>query len=316
MIGYNRGVTTDADRRADGPAAHGHDHGWVLPILVPMAFVVLILAADALEGPKTAYVGVLTAVPMLAAVFGTPRQTALVALLTWLSAYGFGLVASDGNAPAQTVRLVIIALVSVLAVLAARQRCKQEDSLVEAERERALVEQVRREASTDLLTGLQNRRGLTAALEDAQHDGVWTIASIDCDGLKTINDGLGHHAGDEYLQTTALRLSRALATSDHLGRWGGDEFLVVLPVGPERALPVLRRVHHQVSRDAVQTSSGRVDLRLTIGAAAWRPGQQFEQALRDADHAMYEGKRAGGHVVVVLGVDDSAGGAAASTAQS
>lgn len=282
----------------------GHSHGWVLPILVPMLFVVVILAADALEGPKTAYVGVLTAVPMLAAVFGTPRQTAMVALLTWLSAYGFGLVASDGNAPAQTVRLVIIALVSVLAVLAAHQRCKQEDALVEAERERSLVDQVRREASTDLLTGLRNRRGLTSVVEDEARDGVWTIASIDCDGLKAINDGLGHAVGDEYLQTVALRLSRALGTQDHIGRWGGDEFLAVLPLPPERALTVLRRVHHQVTRDPVQTSSGQVDLRATFGAAPWRPGQQFEHALRDADHALYEGKRGGGDVVVVLGADD------------
>lgn len=294
-------------------ARPGHAHGWVLPVLVPMLFVVVVLTADAIEGPKTAYVGVLTAVPMLAAVFGTARQTAMVAVLTWLSAYGFGLVASDGNAPAQTVRLVIIALVSVLAVLAAHQRCKQEDALVEAERERSLVDRVRREASTDLLTGLQNRRGLSAALEDEERDEVWTIAAFDCDGLKAINDSLGHAIGDEYLQTAALRLSRALGTQDHLGRWGGDEFLAVLPLAPERALPVLRRVHHQVSRDPVQTSSGQVDLRATIGAAPWRPDQQFEHALRDADHALYQGKRSGGNVVVVLGAgDDPAAPGAAS----
>lgn len=302
-------MTADIDALHDDQteqARPSHAHGWVLPVLVPMLLVAVILVADSLEGPKTAYVGVLTAVPMLAAVFGTPRQTALVALLTWLAAYGFGLAASDGNAPAQTVRLVIIALVSVLAVLAAQQRCKQEDALIVAERERALVEQVRREASTDVLTGLRNRRGLVAGLEGADREGVWTIASVDCDGLKTINDAHGHHVGDEYLQTVALRLSRAIGTGDYIGRWGGDEFLVALPMEPESAITVLRRVHHQVSRDPVQTSSGHVSLCLTIGAAAWRPDQQFEQSLRDADHAMYEGKRAGGNVVVVMGVDEPA----------
>ena len=64
-----------------------------------MTLVVLFLAADAAEGPKTAYVGVLAAVPMLAAVFATPHALA-VAVVTWLPAFGFGHLASDGNVAA------------------------------------------------------------------------------------------------------------------------------------------------------------------------------------------------------------------------
>ena len=82
---------------------------WLLGVVLPLALVVIILTADYLEGPKTAYVGVLAAVPMLSAVFARPLVTLAVGVITWLAALGFGLAASDGNVPAQRVRLVIIA---------------------------------------------------------------------------------------------------------------------------------------------------------------------------------------------------------------
>lgn len=284
------------------------DHGWLLPVVLPLLLVVLILVADALEGPKTAYVGVLTALPMLAAVFGTPRQVALVGGLTWLAALGFGYLASDGNVTAQRVRLGFIAVSAVIAVLAAAHRSRQEALLLEAEREHALVEQAQREASTDVLTGLLNRRGITAALEGAQRSGTWTLATLDCDEFKAVNDALGHLAGDEYLEALALRLTRALGPRDLVGRWGGDELLLALPLPPEEAEQVLRRVHEQVVREPVSTQAGTTALRITVGAAAWSCDEPFERALRRADEALYDGKAAGGACVVMQSPAGSGGG--------
>jgi diguanylate cyclase (GGDEF)-like protein len=282
--------------------AHGRpirDHGWLLPVVLPLLLVVVILVADALESPKTAYVGVLTAVPMLSAVFGSPRQVAAVGALTWVAAFGFGRLASDGNVTAQTVRLGFIAAAAVIAVLASVQRARQEALLVEAEREHAVMEQVRREATTDVLTGLLNRRGISQALTDTRRDGPWTLATVDCDAFKQVNDELGHPAGDEYLQTLARRLTRALGPDDLIGRWGGDELLLALPLPPEEGAAVLRRIHEQVVREPVTTASGQAPLRITIGAAEWGIDQTYDHALRHADAALYQGKGSGGSCVVL-----------------
>lgn len=284
----------------------------ILPVGLPVLLVVLILVADALEGPKTAYVGVLAVVPMFSAIFGTARQVALVALVAWLAGLGFGLVASDGNVPAQQVRLVIIALSGAAAVLAARHRVSEEERLRKAERDAARAAQMRLQADTDMLTGALNRRGVLRRLgveEDDDPDAPvsarprrtvpWTVALVDLDAFKLVNDRHGHATGDELLRTVSRRLDRAVAESDTVGRWGGDEFILVLTVAPERAEPVLRRVQDTITRLPIETSSGRVPAELSIGAAAWAVEEPFDDVLSRADHALYEGKEAGGGRLII-----------------
>jgi len=265
---------------------------WALPVAMPIALIALILTADAIESPKTAYVGVLAVVPMLAAVFGSARQTALVGVVAWLSAFTFGMLASDGNVMAQQVRLVIIALSCVGAVFAAQHRVRREAALAEAERSRALVEQMQHDATTDLLTGALNRRGLLAAIEAHEHSTPVTIAIADCDNFKQVNDSLGHLMGDEYLKAAAHRLSRAVGQQDVMGRWGGDEFLIMLPLPLAEANRVLTRIREQVMGEPLPASPW-VMLSLSFGAAQWYPGEPLDSALLRADQAMYEGKHTG-----------------------
>jgi diguanylate cyclase (GGDEF)-like protein len=283
---------------------------WLLPVALPVLLVALILAADAVEGPKTAYVGVLAVVPMFSAVFGTPKQVAAVAVVSWLAGLAFGLVASDGNVPAQRVRLVIIALSGLAAVLAARHRLSEEVRLRDAEREAARVAQMREQADTDLLTSALNRRGVLRSLGLADIDDVqpvarpsrsspWTVALVDLDAFKLVNDRHGHVAGDEFLRAVSRRLDRAVAESDLVGRWGGDEFILVLTVAPDRAEPVLRRVQDTVTRMPIETSDGQVPAEVSIGAAAWGVDEAFDSVLRRSDHALYEGKQAGGGRLVI-----------------
>ncbi len=98
----------------------------------------------------------------------------------------------------------------------------------------------RKDAVTDDLTGLGNRRHLLARLDrsiaDAEHDeDELALLLIDLDGFKELNDTLGHHAGDEVLRQIGPRLSEALRARDTLARLGGDEFAVVLHPGDEAA---------------------------------------------------------------------------------
>lgn len=95
------------------------------------------------------------------------------------------------------------------------------------------------------------------------------------------------------------RLDRAVAESDIVGRWGGDEFILVLTVSPDRAEPVLRRVQDTITRMPIETTHAQVPAELSIGAAAWAVDEAFDDVLRRADHALYEGKAAGGGRLVI-----------------
>lgn len=271
---------------------------WGLGLLMPIALIVLILGADATEGPKTAYVGVLAVVPMLAAVFATPRMTLAVAVITWLSAFGFGQLASDGNVAAQQVRLVIIALAGAAAVGAAYLRQRRERALVTALREAAAAETLREQAETDQLTGLSNRHGLINRIDSEPDAAVRTVAVVDCDGLKSVNDTLGHLAGDIYLQAIAGRLQGSLAKADLIARWGGDEFLVVQRLDLERAMHSLNRMHRAIDASPISVDGTMVDASVSIGVAVWLPDMSFDDALAAADRALYEAKDQGRNQIV------------------
>lgn len=270
-----------------------------LPTALPFLVIAVILTADVIEGPKTAFVGLLATVPMLAAVFGSPVITGLTALTTLASAFVFGLIAADGNVPAQTVRLIAISLFSVIAVLAARQRVIREQVLLSAQKEAALAETMRVRARTDDLTGILNRRGAEEALEGRPVGVVWTVAIADCDDFKGINDSYGHLVGDEYLRAIAQRLRASLPEKDVLARWGGDEFLLAVALPQETATRVFDRVHHHVTGTPIQTSAGPMQAKLTLGYAEWAPEESAEKVVRRADRAMYSGKAQGANRIVV-----------------
>jgi len=267
--------------------------------VLPVLLIALILGADYIESPKTAYVGVLAVVPMLSAVFATPRITALVAVITWLSAFGFGQLASDGNVAAQRVRLIIIALAGLAAVGASILRVRRERALMAALQEAATAGQLRAQAETDQLTGLTNRHGLTTRVSAADPTILRTVALIDCDGLKDINDRQGHLAGDEYLKAIAGRLAGSLPKDDLVARWGGDEFLVVQRLDAQSAMPALERMHERICGTPLGINGTMTPASVSIGVAEWRPGMTFDEALQAADTAMYAAKAAGRNRIII-----------------
>lgn len=276
-----------ASERSASPTA-----SWTLSVVVPVIFILLILGADYREGPKTAYVGVLTAVPFFAAVFGTPVMTAITAVITWLSGFWFGLLAADGNVPAQTVRLGIIAVAGVIAVVASYVRQRREMQFQQAQRAADEAEFLRLQASHDDLTGLLNRRGAYERLAAADiQDG--TVVVIDCDDFKEVNDSHGHLVGDEFLKGLAGRLSGAVAHDDVIARWGGDEFLIIVRGPFEEGSEVAARVVREVSARPMATAAGLIPVSLSAGAAPLSSSEALDQALGAADRAMYSAKASG-----------------------
>ena len=159
-----------------------------------------------------------------------------------------------------------------------------------------LVAHVRVQSQLDPLCGCLNRRGIQEGLVGelkniARTRQALSIALIDIDAFKSINDTRGHAAGDEVLREVAATASARLRTRDHFGRYGGDEFLVVLPhTSGENALNAAGRIHWAVKEFF---SGDDQPVTLSIGVTEAMPGESFAPLMERADKALYEAKRAG-----------------------
>lgn len=154
-------------------------------------------------------------------------------------------------------------------------------------------------AYSDSLTGLPNRARLLARLADLlDTPGPGSVAAlfVDLDRFKTVNDSLGHDAGDALLVAAAARLSACLRPADLIARLGGDEFVILLEnvAGAEQAARAAERVLAAFSQP-VPVGDASVAVSVSIGIALAAPGLDSEPAdlIRDADVAMYAAKRAG-----------------------
>lgn len=166
---------------------------------------------------------------------------------------------------------------------------------------RELEDRLTHQAFHDALTGLPNRALLTDrvghALERAKRSGA-TVALLflDLDDFKTVNDSLGHLAGDELLVHVAERLRQHLRASDTPARIGGDEFALLLgdARGVEGAGGVAERLLGELAKP-IAVGQTDVLVRASIGIVVARPGQTAGELLRNADIAMYWAKQCGGH---------------------
>jgi diguanylate cyclase (GGDEF)-like protein len=159
-------------------------------------------------------------------------------------------------------------------------------------------------AQIDELTGVLNRRYIMRALNDemarAQRAGTpCTIAILDIDFFKRINDGYGHPTGDKVLRGFAITLAANMRSIDKLGRYGGEEFLVVMPLNSKdqtlSAMDRLRQIVSGLNWDPISD-----DLRVTFsaGIAQVRPNDAPEDILARADAALYRAKDAGRNKVM------------------
>ncbi len=166
---------------------------------------------------------------------------------------------------------------------------------------RVLEDQLKHQAFHDALTGLPNRALLMNrvehSLERARRSGEdVALLFLDLDDFKTINDSLGHAAGDDLLVEIASRLHESLRSVDTAARLGGDEFALLLEdtKGIAGATVAAERLLEAVARP-IRLGSTEVLGRASVGIVFGHPGQSAGELLRNADMAMYRAKRSGGN---------------------
>jgi diguanylate cyclase (GGDEF)-like protein len=151
-----------------------------------------------------------------------------------------------------------------------------------------------REARTDFLTGLANRHEFDSFLrrELARADrfgDALSLAMIDLDDLKVLNDEHGHQAGDEALRLVGATLKATVRSLDLAARIGGDEFALVMPqTDATGATDVLARFQHHL---AEVRSKGHPEVSVSIGLACWQEGMTIDALASGADTDLYEAKR-------------------------
>jgi diguanylate cyclase (GGDEF)-like protein/PAS domain S-box-containing protein len=165
--------------------------------------------------------------------------------------------------------------------------------------------ELERRANYDMLTRCHNRASVMSAVEVALAQGDDTVTAVifvDIDRFKTVNDNLGHAAGDDLLIAAANRLAGAVRDEDILGRIGGDEFLVVCSRirGRDEALQVGERINDALRGD-VALAGGQVALSASVGVACSDLGASTaDELVGQADAAMYQAKREGAGRVVLF----------------
>lgn len=171
-------------------------------------------------------------------------------------------------------------------------------TLVDATARKARENELARLAETDELTGLANRAGFLrrfeAALDDPSISGL-SIALIDVDRFKSLNDELGHVAGDAALAEIGRRITRNLRPTDLVARLGGDEFVVLIGTAdPGAAQEICARIVASVAATPVDLPlGGQAEAQISCGLVHRAPGQGGIDLLNRADMALYAAKRSG-----------------------
>ncbi len=165
--------------------------------------------------------------------------------------------------------------------------------------QRAFEAELRHMATHDSLTGLANRElfgdRVTHALERAARTRTQVgVVFIDLDDFKTVNDSLGHLAGDELLRWVAGRLMESLRLSDTAARLGGDEFAVLLEdiTDSADAIVIVERIRRSL-REPFTLEGREMHVGATLGVAVGGASRTAEELLRNADAAMFDAKAAG-----------------------
>lgn len=178
---------------------------------------------------------------------------------------------------------------------------------------REQLEGARKEAMTDALTGLANRKMFDFVMRESAAEAMETgeklsILMLDIDHFKVFNDTYGHHVGDQVLKLLASVLRESLKGQDTAARYGGEEFVVVLPrTSVIDAAKVAEKIRQRVAGKVVihrktQEQLGRVHV--SIGVTSFMFGEPLRRFIERADRALYRAKRNGRNCVMIEEVEE------------
>jgi diguanylate cyclase len=182
-----------------------------------------------------------------------------------------------------------------------KQADEAEARIRDLERE---LEQVSELVREDQLTGALNRRGLDETLDrelkrSDRSKAAVSVALLDIDNFKHLNDSLGHLAGDRALKHLTQVIKETLRPADTVGRYGGEEFLIVLPDSDlKAAIEAMQRLQRDLTKKFFLHNNERILVTFSAGVALRGEGEDAEDLVGRADKAMYKAKQAGKNRVV------------------
>lgn len=161
-------------------------------------------------------------------------------------------------------------------------------------------------AFRDALTGVYNRRYFDHELNmeckrTERSQSTLSLAFIDIDRFKSVNDTYGHHIGDLALQGLGYAISKRIRSTDLLARYGGEEFVILFPeTSAEQAAQIIDSVLQQIRLTPIVQHDGlELFVTFSAGVAEWNPEMSVESLVRSADEAMYQAKRQGRNRVMI-----------------
>ncbi|MFI8646249.1 diguanylate cyclase [Pseudomonas iridis] len=169
----------------------------------------------------------------------------------------------------------------------------------EAQGFREHLEEQRQKALIDPLTSLPNRAAWSERLEHEikqwqQHGNTLSLAMLDLDHFKRINDNYGHLAGDKVLKIIATVLRKRLRGSDFIARFGGEEFVLLMPATPPAVgAKLLETLRAAIEACPFHFKGERVTITISMGLASFKPGEHSDLVLKRADQALYRAKNGG-----------------------
>lgn len=285
------------------------------PSLLAMAQAIFaigcIVAAYAAIGPaRASTLAILVVVLVFCAFALTPRQSHAMSALA-VALLGATMLAMNRLQPdrypasQELVNFVIAAsMLAAVSFLTGRLSLLRDKlKMQRAELAQALA-RIQEMATRDDLTLLTNRRHMNELLayEKERHDRkgrVLSIALLDIDWFKRVNDAHGHAAGDNVLRDFAQQALGAVRTTDVLARWGGEEFLLMLPdTEPQAAAMVLERMRSRIAAHAFSTGESPLRISFSGGLTSARKGETVAATIARSDAALYAAKAGGRNRIV------------------